>query len=100
MLCAGDEDMTRWLIDNYPKIGDIANANGDLAVHFAAAQGTGSLQFCENTSIFLVHIGVKESQTTMPASIECVYCRGDCCQCVPLHTKPMLQIPRDVQSHS
>ena len=31
--------MAGWLIDNYPEIADIPNANGDLAVHFAAAQG-------------------------------------------------------------
>ena len=40
-LCsgAGDKEMTEWLVENYPEITDIPNANGDLAVHFAAAQG-------------------------------------------------------------
>lgn len=31
--------MTKWLVDNYPQVADIPNANGDLPVHFAAAQG-------------------------------------------------------------
>lgn len=31
--------MTRWLVDNFPQVADIPNANGDLPVHFAAAQG-------------------------------------------------------------
>ncbi|CAI8009295.1 Espin [Geodia barretti] len=35
----GDEEMTGWLVDNFPEVGDIPNLNGDLAVHFAAAQG-------------------------------------------------------------
>lgn len=31
--------MTKWLVDNFPQVADIPNANGDLPVHFAAAQG-------------------------------------------------------------
>ena len=38
-LCTGDKEMAKWLVDNYPEVGDIPNVNGDLPVHFAAAQG-------------------------------------------------------------
>ena len=38
-VATGDEEMTGWLVDNFPEVGDIPNLNGDLAVHFAAAQG-------------------------------------------------------------
>lgn len=36
--------MTKWLVDNYPQVADIPNANGDLPVHFAAAQGEIALE--------------------------------------------------------
>lgn len=40
-LCSlGDEEMVAWILDSFPSIADISNANGNLAVHFAAASGT------------------------------------------------------------
>lgn len=35
----GDEEMLRYIINNYPHLSFTSNENGDLPVHFAAAQG-------------------------------------------------------------
>lgn len=35
----GHKEMVAWLLDSYPDLANIANKNGNLAVHFAAAQG-------------------------------------------------------------
>lgn len=39
-ICPGDEAMVSWIVDNFPGVTDITNANGNLAIHFAAASGT------------------------------------------------------------
>lgn len=39
LLHTGDLEIVQWLIESYPQVGEIPNANGDLAVHFAAAEG-------------------------------------------------------------
>lgn len=31
--------MAEWLVDGYPDLANVANSNGNLAIHFAAAQG-------------------------------------------------------------
>ena len=45
-VSAGDKEMTAWLLENYPEVGDTPNTNGDLAVHFAAAQGKYTYTYC------------------------------------------------------
>lgn len=35
----GDDDMLRYILNNYPHLAFCSNENGDLPVHFAAAQG-------------------------------------------------------------
>ena len=39
VLLTDNEEMAAWLLDDYPDLARIANKNGNLAVHFAAAQG-------------------------------------------------------------
>lgn len=31
--------MAEWLTESYPDLANVANTNGNLAIHFAAAQG-------------------------------------------------------------
>lgn len=38
--------MVAWLLDNFPDLVNIPNKNGNLAVHFAAAQGMKSSHIC------------------------------------------------------
>lgn len=35
----GDEEMVLWILENFPRVAEVPNASGNLAVHFAAAQG-------------------------------------------------------------
>ncbi|XP_064397697.1 uncharacterized protein LOC135344431 isoform X2 [Halichondria panicea] len=35
----GNKDMAEWLLEGYPDLANVANSNGNLPVHFAAAQG-------------------------------------------------------------
>ena len=36
---SGDEEMVLWILENFPRVAEVPNASGNLAVHFAAAQG-------------------------------------------------------------
>ena len=31
--------MVLWILENFPRVAEVPNASGNLAVHFAAAQG-------------------------------------------------------------
>lgn len=44
-----NKEMVAWLLDNYPDLANIANKNGNHAVHFAAAQGK---TLCLSIAIF------------------------------------------------
>ncbi len=51
MRCAfsvptGNKDMADWLVEGYPDLANVANSNGNLPIHFAAAQGMSPWRQC------------------------------------------------------
>ena len=47
----GDEEMVKWILDKFASVVDIQNPNGNLAVHFAAAQGMRTVVATVNESL-------------------------------------------------
>ena len=39
LIVLGDEEMVDWILESFPSVVEVSNANGDLCVHFAASQG-------------------------------------------------------------
>ena len=48
---SGDEEMVMWILENFPRVAEVPNASGNLAVHFAAAQG----KFSVNKKVAFFH---------------------------------------------
>ena len=58
-----------WILENFPRVAEVPNASGNLAVHFAAAQGKFSVNkkvaFFHHRPSFIVMIANNEILRTV-----------------------------------
>ena len=73
---SGDEEMVLWILENFPRVAEVPNASGNLAVHFAAAQGkcpdNNKVAFFHDRLSFIVmiaHLQIMKYRELLPHSI-------------------------------